>query len=70
MARFILCLLVLGLSSLEDRAGAQQPNSPAIVSERLQEIAQGFPIAERLEIKWDSASPEDVGALHGAACCG
>jgi hypothetical protein len=36
-------------------------NGPLVIPDTLQQIATKFPIAERLNIKWDSATLDDVG---------
>jgi hypothetical protein len=42
-----------------------QENRPIVLSERIQQMAAEFPVAERLGIKWGSASPEDIGRYIG-----
>lgn len=53
--------------SISSISRAQEPgqNGPVVVPGTLQEIALKFPIAERLGIKWDSATPADVGRYMG-----
>lgn len=53
------CALLFGGNAL-----AQQ-TEPVIVSERAQEIAAGYPIADRLGIDWDGAEPADTGRYIG-----
>jgi hypothetical protein len=47
------------------RAQESGQNGPVVVPDMLQQIAVKFPIAERLGIKWDSATVGDVGRYMG-----
>jgi hypothetical protein len=46
-------------------AAEPEQNGPTVVPDRLQQLAQKFPIAENLKINWDSATPSDVGRYVG-----
>lgn len=62
MKRVFLILISLLLVAMPSRA---QENGPVIIPELIQKMALSFPLAERLDIKWDTASPEDVGRYMG-----
>jgi hypothetical protein len=59
--------IALSLGMLVSVSHAQEPgpNGPVVVPDTLQQIATKFPIAERLNIKWDSATLDDVGRYIG-----
>ncbi|WP_442579600.1 hypothetical protein ACSBOB_29605 [Mesorhizobium sp. ASY16-5R] len=40
-------------------------NMPIIIPERLQELAFKYPIADRLDINWNNAQPDDIGRYLG-----
>jgi hypothetical protein len=42
-----------------------QDSGPVIIPEQIQKLAFQFPVAERLGIKWESATPDDIGRYMG-----
>jgi hypothetical protein len=54
-------MVSLGMSS----AALAQEHGPIVLPELIQQMAAKFPVAERLGIKWGSASPEDIGRYMG-----
>lgn len=44
---------------------AAQDSAPVIVPERIQKIALEYPVAERLGIKWEAATTDDIGRYMG-----
>ena len=65
--RWSTAFIALSLVVFVSASHAQEPrqNGPVVVPDMLQQIALKFPIAERLGIKWDSATPGDVGRYMG-----
>jgi hypothetical protein len=61
--RKILLSVALALSS--SQAAAQDGNGPIILSERLQELALEYPVAERLSINWDQPDSDATGRYIG-----
>ena len=60
--RYIVFSFVLALGS---QVVAQEANGPIILSERLQEIALEYPVAQRLGINWDDPGSEATSRYIG-----
>ncbi|TPK60142.1 hypothetical protein FJ930_28675 [Mesorhizobium sp. B2-4-15] len=46
-------------------AAQAQEKGPSIIPERLQQIALTTPLADRLHVNWESASPTEIGQYMG-----
>ncbi|PBB96446.1 hypothetical protein CK224_19175 [Mesorhizobium sp. WSM3862] len=53
------------VSMLLGAAAQAQEEGPSIIPERLQQIALKTPLADRLHVNWESASPTEIGEYMG-----
>lgn len=58
-------ILMLAASLAVSSAALAQENGPVVLSPQIQQLATKFPIAQRLGIKWGSASTNDIGRYMG-----
>jgi hypothetical protein len=61
----LIAAVLVSLVWLTQTHAQTKENAPSIISTRLQELAHSSPLAERLGIKWESATAEDIGRYMG-----